>query len=103
MGFFSFPRLKHVDVFYYLCDQDDVTELGLFEIILPPLIVGSQISGCFLVVDILALLLQVASVMTMWNQIQPTYAPNLWNEALNMRLGTQVCNRLLVSCDWQPA
>ncbi|CAA7394423.1 unnamed protein product [Spirodela intermedia] len=31
----------------------------------------------------------VASVMTMWNQIQPTYAPNLWNEALNKRLGTQ--------------
>ncbi|URE48663.1 hypothetical protein MUK42_14427 [Musa troglodytarum] len=31
----------------------------------------------------------VASVMTMWNKIQPAYAANMWNEALNKRLGTQ--------------
>ncbi|KAK4781728.1 hypothetical protein SAY86_015830 [Trapa natans] len=31
----------------------------------------------------------VASFMTVWNQIQPAYAANLWNEALNKRLGTQ--------------
>ncbi|MQL95510.1 hypothetical protein Taro_028183 [Colocasia esculenta] len=31
----------------------------------------------------------VASFMTVWNQLQPTYAPNLWNEALNKRLGTE--------------
>lgn len=31
----------------------------------------------------------VASVMTVWSQLQPTYAGNLWNEALNKRLGTQ--------------
>eukprot|EP00262_Sarcandra_glabra_P013812 TRINITY_DN389_c0_g1_i1.p1 TRINITY_DN389_c0_g1~~TRINITY_DN389_c0_g1_i1.p1 ORF type:complete len:546 (-),score=84.71 TRINITY_DN389_c0_g1_i1:238-1833(-) len=31
----------------------------------------------------------VASVMTMWNHIQPAYAANMWNEALNKRLGTQ--------------
>ncbi|KAK1283422.1 hypothetical protein QJS10_CPB21g00918 [Acorus calamus] len=31
----------------------------------------------------------VASVMTMWNRIQPAYAANMWNEALNKRLGTQ--------------
>ncbi|KAG9454081.1 hypothetical protein H6P81_006985 [Aristolochia fimbriata] len=31
----------------------------------------------------------VASVMTMWNHIQPDYAANMWNEALNKRLGTQ--------------
>ncbi|CAK9150254.1 unnamed protein product [Ilex paraguariensis] len=31
----------------------------------------------------------VASVMTVWNQIQPQYAANMWNEALNKRLGTQ--------------
>uniref|UniRef100_A0A803PIN5 Inositol-1,4,5-trisphosphate 5-phosphatase n=1 Tax=Cannabis sativa TaxID=3483 RepID=A0A803PIN5_CANSA len=31
----------------------------------------------------------VASVMTVWNQMQPAYAANLWNEALNKRLGTQ--------------
>ncbi|MCD7472379.1 hypothetical protein HAX54_013607 [Datura stramonium] len=31
----------------------------------------------------------VASVMTVWNQIQPEYGSNLWNEALNKRLGTQ--------------
>lgn len=32
---------------------------------------------------------KVASVMTMWNKIQPAYAANMWNEALNKRLGTQ--------------
>ncbi|PQQ16740.1 uncharacterized protein Pyn_25491 [Prunus yedoensis var. nudiflora] len=31
----------------------------------------------------------VASVMTVWNNIEPTYAANMWNEALNKRLGTQ--------------
>ncbi|XP_057465258.1 uncharacterized protein LOC130754980 [Actinidia eriantha] len=31
----------------------------------------------------------VASVMTVWNHIQPDYAANIWNEALNKRLGTQ--------------
>lgn len=31
----------------------------------------------------------VASVMTVWNQMRPAYAANLWNEALNKRLGTQ--------------
>ena len=36
------------------------------------------------------MVMQVASVMTVWNNIQPTYAANMWNEALNKRLGTQV-------------
>ncbi|KAL8172445.1 hypothetical protein V2J09_024249 [Rumex salicifolius] len=31
----------------------------------------------------------VASVMTVWSQMQPSYAANLWNEALNKRLGTE--------------
>ncbi|KAI3948805.1 hypothetical protein MKX01_022219 [Papaver californicum] len=31
----------------------------------------------------------VASVMTMWNQLKPAYAANMWNEALNTRLGTK--------------
>ncbi|XP_019193101.1 PREDICTED: uncharacterized protein LOC109187368 [Ipomoea nil] len=31
----------------------------------------------------------VASAMTVWNQVQPAYAANLWNEALNKRLGTE--------------
>ncbi|XP_060209159.1 uncharacterized protein LOC132636351 [Lycium barbarum] len=31
----------------------------------------------------------VASVMTVWNHLQPAYAANMWNEALNKRLGTQ--------------
>ncbi|KAK9209662.1 hypothetical protein WN944_002029 [Citrus x changshan-huyou] len=31
----------------------------------------------------------VASGMTMWNHIQPAYAANMWNEALNKRLGTE--------------
>lgn len=31
----------------------------------------------------------VASVMTIWNQLQPAYAANLWKEALNRRLGTK--------------
>ncbi|BAT80731.1 hypothetical protein LR48_Vigan07g020700 [Vigna angularis] len=31
----------------------------------------------------------VACVMTIWNQLQPEYAANMWNEALNKRLGTE--------------
>ncbi|XP_015688081.1 uncharacterized protein LOC102706146 isoform X1 [Oryza brachyantha] len=31
----------------------------------------------------------VASVMTMWNKLQPEYAANMWEEALNKRLGTK--------------
>ncbi|XP_071698481.1 uncharacterized protein [Rutidosis leptorrhynchoides] len=31
----------------------------------------------------------VASVMTVWNHLQPAYAANMWNEALNKRLGTE--------------
>ncbi|KAL0362242.1 UNVERIFIED_CONTAM: hypothetical protein Scaly_1179400 [Sesamum calycinum] len=33
--------------------------------------------------------LMVASVMTVWTQMQPAYAANMWNEALNKRLGSQ--------------
>ncbi|CAN6869675.1 unnamed protein product [Brassica oleracea] len=31
----------------------------------------------------------VASFMTVWNKLQPEYAANMWNEALNKRLGTE--------------
>ncbi|XP_051226266.1 uncharacterized protein [Lolium perenne] len=31
----------------------------------------------------------VASVMTVWNKLQPDYAANMWTEALNKRLGTE--------------
>ncbi|EPS61168.1 hypothetical protein M569_13630, partial [Genlisea aurea] len=31
----------------------------------------------------------VVSVMSMWARMQPAYAANMWNEALNMRLGTK--------------
>ncbi|XP_022733339.1 uncharacterized protein LOC111287226 [Durio zibethinus] len=31
----------------------------------------------------------VISVMFTWTRVQPTYAANLWNEALNKRLGTE--------------
>lgn len=31
----------------------------------------------------------VLSVMSMWTRMQPTYAANMWNEALNKRLGTE--------------
>ncbi|GKG52228.1 hypothetical protein Tco_0547103, partial [Tanacetum coccineum] len=34
----------------------------------------------------------VASVMTVWNQMQLAYAANMWNEALYKWLGTQVCS-----------
>ncbi|KAK9155751.1 hypothetical protein Sjap_003231 [Stephania japonica] len=34
-------------------------------------------------------LCEVASVMTMWSHIQPDYAANMWNEALNRRLETK--------------
>jgi hypothetical protein len=29
-------------------------------------------------------------VITMWTRLQPDYASNMWNEALNKRLGTEV-------------
>ncbi|KAG2240660.1 hypothetical protein Bca52824_097140 [Brassica carinata] len=32
---------------------------------------------------------QVISVMSMWTRVQPAYAANMWNEALNKRLGTK--------------
>lgn len=28
--------------------------------------------------------------MSMWTRLQPSYAANMWNEALNKRLGTEV-------------
>jgi len=31
----------------------------------------------------------VASVMTVWNKLQPDYAASMWTEALNKRLGTK--------------
>ncbi|CAK9857439.1 unnamed protein product [Sphagnum jensenii] len=31
----------------------------------------------------------VASVILMWTRLQPDYASNMWNEALNKRLGTE--------------
>lgn len=33
---------------------------------------------------------QVMSIMSMWTRLQPAYAANMWNEALNKRLGTEV-------------
>ncbi|KAL7208698.1 hypothetical protein ACSBR1_030434 [Camellia fascicularis] len=39
---------------------------------------------------LLICMLVVASVTTIWSQLQPDYAANIWNEALNKRLGTQV-------------
>ncbi|RRT55547.1 hypothetical protein BHE74_00003245 [Ensete ventricosum] len=33
---------------------------------------------------------KVMSVMSMWTRLQPSYAANMWNEALNKRLGTEV-------------
>lgn len=35
-------------------------------------------------------LFQVISVMSMWTRVQPAYAANMWNEALNKRLATEV-------------
>ncbi|KAK8956056.1 hypothetical protein KSP40_PGU018808 [Platanthera guangdongensis] len=31
----------------------------------------------------------VMSIMSMWSRLQPAYAANMWNEALNKRLGTE--------------
>ncbi|KAL4585585.1 hypothetical protein LXL04_010208 [Taraxacum kok-saghyz] len=39
---------------------------------------------------------QVISVMSMWTRIQPAYAANMWNEALNMRLGTEVIDKIRI-------
>ncbi|XP_062014736.1 uncharacterized protein LOC133731359, partial [Rosa rugosa] len=32
---------------------------------------------------------QVVSVMSMWTRLQPAYAANMWNEALNKRVGIE--------------
>ncbi|KAK3424113.1 hypothetical protein EUGRSUZ_F00901 [Eucalyptus grandis] len=40
----------------------------------------------------------VASVMTVCNQMQPAYAANMWNEALNKRLGTEVPSYSICNC-----
>ncbi|KAK3424102.1 hypothetical protein EUGRSUZ_F00888 [Eucalyptus grandis] len=40
----------------------------------------------------------VASVMTVWNQMQPAYAANMWNEALNKRLGTELPSHSICNC-----
>ncbi|KAI8010062.1 hypothetical protein LOK49_LG06G00510 [Camellia lanceoleosa] len=34
--------------------------------------------------------MHVSSDMTVWNNVQPDYAANMWNEALNKRLGTKI-------------
>lgn len=40
---------------------------------------------------------QVISVMSMWTRVQPAYAANMWNEALNKRLGTEVYTFLFLN------
>lgn len=45
---------------------------------------------CVFIYLFVCFLLQVASVMTIWYHMQPAYAANMWNEALNKRLGTEV-------------
>ncbi|KAL4583162.1 hypothetical protein LXL04_007727 [Taraxacum kok-saghyz] len=39
---------------------------------------------------------QVISVMSMWTRMQPAYAGNMWNAALNMRLGTEVIDKIRI-------
>ncbi|KAG1327052.1 hypothetical protein COCNU_01G009860 [Cocos nucifera] len=34
----------------------------------------------------------VMSIMSMWTRLQPAYAANMWNEALNKRLGTEIAD-----------
>lgn len=41
------------------------------------------------------LIFQVISVMSMWTRLQPSYAANMWNEALNKRLETEVRSVLI--------
>ncbi|KAM7255519.1 hypothetical protein ACFE04_008417 [Oxalis oulophora] len=43
-----------------------------------------------IVATLRAWLQKVFSVTTVWNQLKPAYAANLWNEAWNKRLGTKV-------------
>jgi hypothetical protein len=51
------------------------------------------------VFELLNTVFQVMAVMSMWTRLQPLYAANMWNEALNKRLGTEVCKLLFtVSC-----
>jgi len=57
-----------------------------------------HIAYCFFTnLSIYSAVFQVACVMTIWSQLQPAYAANMWNEALNKRLGTKVCCNLYLS------
>ncbi|KAL4583911.1 hypothetical protein LXL04_008497 [Taraxacum kok-saghyz] len=38
----------------------------------------------------------VISVMSMWTRMQPAYVANMWNEALNMRLGTEIIDKIRI-------
>lgn len=62
-----------------------------------PIIIGKMFVTCLAggLLTIIWGLIQIASVMTVWNQLQPEYAANMWNEALNKRLGTKVVKTLL--------
>nr|GMC76548.1 uncharacterized protein LOC109188125 [Ipomoea batatas] len=50
----------------------------------------------------------IACAMTIWNHVRPAYAANLWNEALNKRLGTKVVfvlnnlYRMFLTCIYLP-
>ena len=37
-------------------------------------------------------MIHVASIITVWNQMDPAYAAHVWNETFNKQLGTKVCS-----------
>lgn len=37
-------------------------------------------------------MIQVASIMTVWNQMQTAYVAHMWNKAFTKRLGTKFCS-----------
>jgi len=41
-------------------------------------------------------------VITVWTRLQPDYAANMWNEALNKRLNTEVTNSLITGSEKFP-
>jgi len=40
------------------------------------------------------------AIMSMWTRLQPRYASNMWNEALNKRLGTEVHINVIAHHTW---
>ncbi|KAL4580811.1 hypothetical protein LXL04_017015 [Taraxacum kok-saghyz] len=76
-------------------DSQPIGNLGFFDF-LEFLIAPQSIFHCLFDYRNTLDIFQVISIMSMWTRMQPAYAANMWNEALNMRLGTEVIDKIRI-------